>query len=263
MLESILNPKNAEDKPSHVFGISILYSFIAMLFAQQLFPSQSSMLTIALITIIFVPFFQKLFETEETADITIHKNLYERHKRSILVFSGFFLGTMFAVTGAYLFSPESHLFTLQTETLQNIGSPTGQAVSSSDFLRFLFNNTKVMTLIFILSAVMGAGAVFILAWNASVIGVFIGLFSQNLAAHTGSIAYIYGIPLALSSIALHGIPEILAYFVAGLAGGILSVGIIREKAFSDNFKIIFKDSVSLFIIAESLIIGAALLEALI
>src|SRR3989344_1935240 len=263
MLESILNPKNAEDKPFHVFGIAILYSFVAMIFAQQLFPSQSSLLTIALITIIFVPFFQKLFETEETADITVHKNLYERHKKSILVFSGFFLGTMFAITGAYLFLPQSQLFTLQTETLGNIGAPTGKIISAEDFARFFFNNTKVMTLIFILSAVMGAGAVFILAWNASVIGVFVGLFSQNLASHTGSIAYLYGIPLALSSIALHGIPEILAYFVAGLAGGILSVGIIREKAFSDNFKIIFKDSLFLFAFAEFLIIGAALLEAIV
>jgi len=263
MIESILNPRNAEDKPSHVFGIALIYSFIAMLFAQQLFPSQASLLTIALITIIFVPFFQKLFETEETADITIHKNLYERHKRSILVFSGFFLGTMFSITAAYLFSPQSNLFTLQTETLENIGSPTGQIVSAADFLRFFLNNTKVMTLIFVLSAVMGAGAVFILAWNASVIGVFIGLFSQNLVSHSGTIAYLYGIPLALSSIALHGIPEILAYFIAGLAGGILSVGIIRERAFSPNFKIIFKDSLILFVFAEFLIIGAALVEALI
>src|SRR4030066_4151 len=101
MLESILNPKNAEDKPLHVFGIAILYSFVAMIFAQQ-------------------------------------------------------------------------LFTLQTETLGSIGAPTGKIISAEDFTRFFLNNTKVMTLIFILSAVMGAGAVFILAWNASVIGVFLG-----------------------------------------------------------------------------------------
>ena len=65
VLESILNPKNAEDKPWHVFVIAFIYSFIAVVFSNQLFPAQASILTVALITILFIPFFQKLFAIEE------------------------------------------------------------------------------------------------------------------------------------------------------------------------------------------------------
>ena len=39
----------------------------------------------------YVDIFQSLFEVEETADLTIHKNIYARHKKSIYVFSAFFL----------------------------------------------------------------------------------------------------------------------------------------------------------------------------
>ena len=64
VLESMLNPKNAENKPLHVFLISFVYSLIAVMFANQLFPAQASIFAISLITIIFIPFFQKLFEIE-------------------------------------------------------------------------------------------------------------------------------------------------------------------------------------------------------
>jgi len=115
---------------------------------------------------------------------------------------------------------------------------------------------------FILSTIFGAGAIFILTWNASVIAVYVG-FGINSFIRDGvspEIAYLLGVPAGLGSIALHGVPEIGAYFVAALAGGMLSVGIIREK-FKGHFEKIFIDSVIFLGIAEVLIIIAAFLEA--
>jgi len=68
------------------------------------------------------------------------------------------------------------------------------------------------------------------------------------------------VPAGLGSIALHGVPEIAAYFVAALAGGMLSVAIIREK-FKGHFEKIFIDSIAFLALAEVLIIVAAFLEA--
>ena len=73
-------------------------------------------------------------------------------------------------------------------------------------------------------------------------------------------AYLLGVPAGLGSIALHGVPEIAAYFVAALAGGMLSVAIIREK-FKGHFEKIFIDSIAFLALAEVLIIVAAFLEA--
>ena len=267
VLESILRPKNAEKKPWHVFIIAFIYTFISIFFAYKLFPEQSSILTIALITIIFVPFFQRLFVFEEKKDELVarrkmKRNLFARHGAVISVFSMFFLGIVVAMSLAFVFVPEfKDVFILQSETLRGF-SATGGATGAGEFATFFLNNTQVMVLMFILSAMLGAGAVFILAWNASVIAVYVGLFIQSLIGKglSSGVAYLYGLPVSLGSIALHGIPEIVAYFFAGIAGGILSVGILREKFNSKEFSLVFKDSLIFLGIAELLIFVAALVE---
>jgi len=265
VLESMINPKNAEDKPWHVFIISIIYTFVAVFFAYFLFPSQASILSVALVTIIFVPFFQKLFTLEEKKeDMAAHKqlkgNLFSRHSKIIYVFSAFFLGVIIAMSFIFIFFSESNLFSLQADTIRGF---SGAATQEGNFWRFFTNNTQVMVLVYILSLLFGAGSVFVLSWNASVIAVYAGSFAKSFVEQgiAPGLAYIYGVPLGLGSILLHGIPEIAAYFIAGLAGGILSVGIIREKLGSRNFHLILKDSFILLITAEVLIFIAALIEA--
>ena len=259
VLESILNPKNAEDKPWHVVVISFAYTMIAAFFSQKLFPSQSSMLSVALITFLFIPFFQRLFVIEEKKEkFDMRKSLLQRHGKSIVVFSAFFFGVVAATSFLFIYFPSySDVFSLQTGTINGF---RGLAAGEGNFFTFLANNSKVMMLMFILSALWGAGAIMVLAWNASVIGVYAGMSMSSLSpVNFGS--FVYGFPVALGSIAIHGVPEVLAYFIAGLAGGILSVGIIREDMGSREFRGIFKDSLLFLASAETLIIIAAGLEA--
>ncbi|MEM7819508.1 MAG: stage II sporulation protein M [Candidatus Aenigmatarchaeota archaeon] len=269
VLESIMNPKNAEDKPWHVFIIAILYSFIAIYFSHVMFPTQSSILSVALITIIFVPFFQKLFEIEEKKEDLVAKkkikdNLFTRHIKIINVFSAFFLGVIVSMSFIFIFIPQlQDVFSLQSQVLRDISPITGASIQQANFFKFFYNNTQVMLLVFILSIMFGAGAVFIFTWNASIIAIYLGYIAQSFTnkGMAATTAYLYGLPIGLGSIALHGIPEISAYFFAGLAGGILSVGIIREKLRSKEFEKIFVDSLAYLAIAELLIILGAFLEA--
>src|SRR3989338_2260980 len=269
VVESVLNPKQAEDKPWEIFLISVVYTLVAVLFSLSVFPEQSSILSVAFVTIIFVPFFQKLFEIEEENEDEatqgrLKGNLFVRHRKIIYAFSAFFLGIIIAMSFLFIFYPAAgQAFTLQTQTLNSFAAPTGSVAEGGYFVRFLLNNTQVMLLTFVLSIAFGAGAIFILAWNASVIAVYIGFFVRSLAESglSNPVAYLYGVPLGLSSIALHGIPEIVAYFIAGLAGGILSVGLLREKVKSKNFNAILFDSLVLFLAAEMLIVVAAYVEA--
>ncbi len=262
VLEIILDPRKAE-KFSHILVLSFAYTMISVFLAVQIFPQQASILSIAFITILFIPFFQGRFEQEEAAeDIYAEKksggNIFTRHKSIISIFSAFFLGIVIATSFVFIFLPFHDAFSLQTSVLKGLASS-----SESDFLRIFLNNTQVMMLMFLFSMIMGAGAIFILAWNASIVAVYTGSAINSL---TSSIplpaAYLVGLPSVLGSIALHGIPEILAYFIAGLAGGILSFGIVKEKINSKEFKQIFLDAVAYLAIAEALIAGAGLIEAL-
>jgi uncharacterized membrane protein SpoIIM required for sporulation len=58
----------------------------------------------------------------------------------------------------------------------------------------------------------------------------------------------------------HGILEILAYFTAGLAGGILSVAIIRHKAGTKRFMDIIFDSADLLLISLVILFIAGIVE---
>ena len=60
--------------------------------------------------------------------------------------------------------------------------------------------------------------------------------------------------------AIHGIPEIAAYFVAGLGGGIISVAVIKENFATKKFSKVILDSSDLILIAVLLLIIAGLLE---
>ena len=59
---------------------------------------------------------------------------------------------------------------------------------------------------------------------------------------------------------VHGIPEILAYFVAALAGGIISVAIIRKDYKTKSFQRILLDVSDPVLLSVLILFIAALLE---
>lgn len=284
VLESLLNPKKARKRPWEVFLVAVLYSIVAVLLASALFPEQASILTIALITMMFVVYIQKLFGEEEEKDELIAEkklkksNIFERHKDVIVAYCMMFLGITVALTAVFIFLPQyGSVFDLQIAqpTISQYANAatahatvSGQATASSNnamylFIKYVMNNSRVMILAFVLSALLGTGAIIVLAWNASVIAVFVGLktISPLISGSGHVVAFLIGLPSGLLSIALHGIPEILAYVLAAIAGGILSVGIIREKIESNEFREVFKDALTVLVVAELVIILAAFLEA--
>jgi len=59
---------------------------------------------------------------------------------------------------------------------------------------------------------------------------------------------------------IHGIPEIGAYFVGALAGGIISVAVIRRDLRGERMWRILQDSLLLVVIAIIILVVAALME---
>jgi len=126
---------------------------------------------------------------------------------------------------------------------------------------------KVLSFAILFAFIYGAGAIFILTWNATVVGTAIGNFIRsglgNYATSIGLVKvgnYFQVISIGLLKYLLHGIPEILAYFYGGLAGGIISVAIIRHHYTSKKFSNILFDTSELVIIAIAFLLVAAFLE---
>ncbi len=273
VLEMLIGPKKAERHPVEILLISMIYTIVSIFIAHFLFPEETSVLSIAFITILFTPLFHSMFileEKEEEKDLESRGKIpFEEHSKLLKVYAFLFLGIVLATTLVYTFFPDYNIigkdaFSLQVRTIQAIRNhATGSYINRAIFTRIFLNNTKVLLLVFVLSMLSGAASIFIIAWNASVIGVFAALeIEKLLAAHSRIYSYVVGLTTSLLSISLHGIPEIVAYFLASFAGGIISVSIIREKHKTKEMMRIIFDSFEVLCVAEVLIFFAAIIESL-
>ena len=71
------------------------------------------------------------------------------------------------------------------------------------------------------------------------------------------------LPLSLARYMIHGLPEIAAYFIGTLAGGIIGISIIRKEFRTEKFWNIMHDSLLLIISAIVILLIGALIEVFI
>ena len=116
--------------------------------------------------------------------------------------------------------------------------------------------------VIIFSFLYGAGAIFILSWNASVLGTAIGnLIRNSISSLGGGISsYFHAIPLAIGTYLIHGTFEFIAYFLGAIAGGIISAAVARHSYDSPKFIEVILDSLDLIIFASITLIVAGILE---
>ncbi len=279
VLESLIGPEKAEKKFWELFFFGFLYSSIAAILALWIFKDQSSLILVFLTVLATVPLMYKTMKYEEKKDLEIQDefNLLKQHSRALAFFMFLFLGITFSLALWYVFLPEnlvSSLFSTQVKTIESINSQilkaklaTSSTIYKDFIIQILSNNFKVLLFSIFFSFFYGAGAIFILTWNASVIASAIGIFVRKnlseLAINFGlkSIgSYFQIFYIGIFRYLTHGTFEILAYFIGGLAGGLISVAIIRHEINSREFRHVLIDSIDLTIIALVLLIFAALVE---
>ena len=282
MLELLINPKKAERHPWEMIIIGFFYASLSVFLAQWIFggnPVLAQYLGIFIImfcVIFSMPFMYYAIKLEERKDLIYDEELtlLKEHGKALLTFLCLFMGFVIAFSVWYIVLPDSHnLFKAQIETFCQINGGdnylecvkqygvqtpariTGGATSTDRLFSIFANNIYVLIFTLMLSLIFGAGAIFILAWNASVIAAAIGIFAKNQIGniHLGFARYMV----------FHGLLEIAAYFVAALAGGILSSAIIKHDTESEKFWSIIQDSLNLVIIAIAILFIAALIEVFI
>lgn len=276
MLESLINPRRGEKGPWKMFFIGIIYASLSLLLVHWFFSndpnlSKASGMLVVLFCIMFsFPFMYFIIKKEERDDEQIEGvfSVWHTHKDAIYAFMWLFFGFIVAFSFWNIVLQDSNLLNFQIQTYCQINSPgdvnscvekyssgdfgfTGSSVNGLRFLSIVENNVYVMIFTLLFSLIFGAGAIFVLVWNASVISAAIGIFTKYKLSE---------IPLGIARYTIHGLPEIAAYFITALAGGIFGVGLIRHGIKDEKFLKIVENVIILIFIALITLIIAALLE---
>jgi uncharacterized membrane protein SpoIIM required for sporulation len=276
MLESLVNPKRVEKGSWKMLFIGLLYGSLSLLLVHWFFSrdavlSKFSGMIVVLFCVMFsLPFIYYVIKKEEKQDEEIEGilHVWKAHSDAIFAFMWLFLGFLIAFSFWYILLQNTSLFNAQLETYCMINSPggiencvakysdiqgmmSGASTGMVSFLSIIENNIYVMIFTLLLSLIFGAGAIFVLAWNASVIASAIGVFTRYHLAQ---------VPIGILRYMIHGVPEIAAYFTTALAGGILGIGILRHGVKDPRFLRVIENVVILLFISLALLVVAGLME---
>ena len=285
VLENIISPEGVRKNPKDMLVLGVLYAIIAIVLAYFIFPSDPSLSIIFLTTIAALPLMIHVLEDEAAEEIHYIEKVKDlpligKHLDVFLDFAYLFVGFLVCFLIVYILAPASLnnlFFSKQIETIQSILGPTGffgadintaATFSAEEGLKIIMlNNFKVLLFSLLFSFLYGAGAIFILSWNASVLAVAMGNFVKSKIADLGALtgldlfsAYFQAGSLSLLKYMIHGIPELSAYFLGAVAGGIISAAVVRSDYRDSKFYDILLDSVDLIALASLLLIIGALIE---
>ena len=277
MLEMLINPRKAERKSWELFFVGAFYASLSILLVNWIFSQDavlsrySGILVVTFIVMLSVPFvyYTLRYEEGKISQVSGTWELLKEHKKAIYAFLWLFIGFVIALSFWYMVLSSNESFRAQIETYclinrpsnfeacinqYNIKDTTGAVgfLTNTERLFLIFtNNIYVLIFTLIFSLIFGAGVIFVLAWNASVIAAAIGIFTKSELS---------ALPFALVRYMIHGIPEIASYFIVALAGGMISVAVIKHETGTDKFWDVLQDSLNLIILAIVVLFIAALVE---
>lgn len=270
VLESILSERLAEKSIASDFFAGAALSSAAILAGYFLFPNFASILSVILISIGIVPLMLRAFDREERMDeadaLRKGKLRFTMHRGPMKFFMAFFVSIAVVVGLWQIFLPKevsSVVFAQQNAELEAISAShfslkeklNGQVLGRETLLAAIVsNNVKIMLATFALSLLFGGGAAFILSWNSVVLGVLLGKLVQQQG-------------LASLAIFVYAVPEFFIYYMMGIAGGVLSIGIIKyaingKKNGRKMLPFLLRDTLRIFAVSVAVLLAAAFVEVL-
>ena len=269
VFESLIEPLSAEKHGWRLIFLGMAYASLSMLIAYWIFTEYASMVMVFLTVLASAHVMHGIINYEEDQDEDSYdeKALLAQHWNALRAFLYLFLGFTLAFTFWYAtlnLSYVTPLFKAQNATVARItgGHIQGYATQLSSFNNIFSNNIKVLVVSLLFSFFYGYGAIFILAWNASVIAAAAGSSFRSAIANNHMIFnVIYSFIASLAQYSLHGAFEMAAFFTAALAGGIIGRA-LAKKAWndSDKFKKVIVDFLDLTILSVLLLFTAAIIE---
>jgi uncharacterized membrane protein SpoIIM required for sporulation len=256
VLERMVSVRTALKNPLWVFGIGAIVSLACLVVAYFVSTTSVGFFTSFLITITMVPLMLNLARQQEAKQeefIHRHFSLLRANRALIIVYAAFFCGMIFSLSLLYYALPDMYVQKLFDDQITQINMIRGNVAFGGVFTKIILNNISVMFISFFFSFLFGAGAVFILAWNASILSAAIGMAAKSIGG-------VKGLPLAVLMFFPHGSLEILAYFIGAIAGSLVSVAVTRRK--SHNLGFVVAESLQLLGVSIVLLLIAGFIESM-
>jgi len=260
MFNLLFNPQKAERHPLEMIFVGMFYSSISILLGLWIFSISTSLAIVFLTVLSCLYVVQGAIKMEEKKEKNYNseKWILMQHKGVVILFLSLFLGFVFSFALWSFFLPDQITFTvfeLQDLSVEQIRAVTGSAIDvTSPIMKIFLNNLNIILISLVFALFYGAGAIYILTWNASVMGYVIGSIARTTLG-------LKAMPLVFLKYFLHGIPEMLAYIVAALAGGILYFAFIKgDLTKKDRVKRILVDVFTLLVISVVLLVVSAIIE---
>jgi len=250
VLENLVSIERIRKRLVLPFLLGILYASLSLFAAIFLFPDDIILFATALTSLLFLPTINRLLEIEKNIELKRNnfelRSFFKDHKDIFKIYLCIFLGIIITFVIFSFLSPVE-IF------------PSGPLMFS-DFFTIIGNNIKVLIVAYLASYFFGTGAIFIIAWNASIWGAVFGSFLRSAAFTSAHNPVLFFIILGISVLP-YLIIEASAYFLAGISGGIVSRATISENIYSKNFEIIIKKSLFILWLSLSLVFVGAIIES--
>jgi hypothetical protein len=284
VLEKLFQPYWIEKRPIYSLYLGMIFSVFGFITALLLFRSVLGLATIFFTVMLALPSINVLLKDEEYIETEAQQSFFKQHEIIFDIFLYFFLGVflIFFIIGLFNtsllynagieISPSLDKNSAFSDELGELPPPpilgAKGSLAKKPFLNLhmgkvysiILNNLYVMIVAFVLSLFYGAGAFFLIIFNASVwasvITQVIELKTKTLGIGSGIIAGGCNISIMM----LHAIPEMTAYLLAAIGGGVLAKAFIKEGIKSPNFWKVFKDAIILMIIAIIITIISGFIE---
>jgi hypothetical protein len=209
--------------------LSFVFSSLSIFFSYLIFPSQVSILSISFLTIALTPPLYSMMSKEEQVVAHSRKKI-----GFIKTYSGLIMVLIMISIGIFL-AFSFWYGALPSDSAYNGGTcsttlPCREAVFDLQMEyvgqpRDMDTLLGLMLICFVLSLFMGAGALLIIAWDIS---------SLVVGTSTEANFLLY-------------LPQLLALFLTGLAGTLLSFAIVHHEWRSKSFFVVVKDSLVLLL----------------
>ena len=263
VLEHLFPETFLEKKLGYAFLIAAIYSTVGIIAARLLFGANSGIVSIIFTSLLLLPYLQKLFQKEEREEererMVSLKHLasikhFFRNSQAIRIYFAIFLGVYLTYMFYSFILPQLgfNTFDILKEQLFVDPSLRGRAFDIATFFSILANNWWVLLACFIIAILIGDGAIFFVAWNASSWGALFGYRALTAGWYAGVNPWGYLFLLFIITFP-HVILEGGAYILASISGSIVSDEIIKKKNDVRNFIVYFIFGVIMIVFIRALL----------
>ncbi|MFW6230820.1 MAG: hypothetical protein ACOC32_02230, partial [Nanoarchaeota archaeon] len=192
IFEVFFDSRTINSHPPSLMLVGFIYSSIALLLAFIVFREYASIVMVFFAVMALLPLVYNSVKHEEHEDVVLNDevSMLKEHAKTLKKFMYLFIGLVLGFSFWYAILPmevNSEIYEAQISTIGRINGQVASHFGSYErltgylikerfpiFMSILMNNLIVLVFCLLFSLIFGLGAIFILTWNASIIGVAIG-----------------------------------------------------------------------------------------